>query len=165
MYGYGIEEAVESVAYTAMWTVVSLILAIIGGILVYFLFIKGKDLKLSAGLQKLRDLLDFKIMLIEPILKILYLVITLFIMLSSFSLITVNFIGFLLMFILGPIVVRIIYEASIMFLMIWKNTKIIADNTAKENIEKNNKKETKSKEDKEVNCQIVCVAQDNYHKR
>lgn len=149
MYGYGIEEAVESVAYTAMWTVVSLILAIIGGILVYFLFIKGKDLKLSAGLQKLRDLLDFKIMLIEPILKILYLVITLFIMLSSFSLITVNFIGFLLMFILGPIVVRIIYEASIMFLMIWKNTKIIADNTAKENIEKNNKKETKSKEDKE----------------
>ncbi len=149
MYGYGIEEAVESVAYTAMWTVVSLILAIIGGILVYFLFIKGKDLKLSAGLQKLRDLLDFKIMLIEPILKILYLVITLFIMLSSFSLITVNFLGFLLMFILGPIVVRIIYEASIMFLMIWKNTKIIADNTAKENIEKNNKKETKSKEDKE----------------
>ena len=149
MYGYGIEEAVESVAYTAMWTVVSLILAIIGGISVYFLFIKGKDLKLSAGLQKLRDLLDFKIMLIEPILKILYLVITLFIMLSSFSLITVNFIGFLLMFILGPIVVRIIYEASIMFLMIWKNTKIIADNTAKENIEKNNKKETKSKEDKE----------------
>ena len=149
MYGYGIEEAVESVAYTAMWTVVSLILAIIGGILVYFLFIKGKDLKLSAGLQKLRDLLDFKIMLIEPILKILYLVITLFIMLSSFSLITVNFLGFLLMFILGPIVVRIIYEASLMFLMIWKNTKIIADNTAKENIEKNNKKETKSKEDKE----------------
>ncbi len=149
MYGYGIEEAVESVAYTAMWTVVSLILAIIGGISVYFLFIKGKDLKLSAGLQKLRDLLDFKIMLIEPILKILYLVITLFIMLSSFSLITVNFLGFLLMFILGPIVVRIIYEASIMFLMIWKNTKIIADNTAKENIEKNNKKETKSKEDKE----------------
>ena len=149
MYGYGIEEAVESVAYTAMWTVVSLILAIIGGILVYFLFIKGKDLKLSAGLQKLRDLLDFKIMLIEPILKILYLVITLFIMLSSFSLITVNFIGFLLMFILGPIVVRIIYEASIMFLMIWKNTKIIADNTDKEKVEKNNKKETKAKEDKE----------------
>ena len=149
MYGYGIEEAVESVAYTAMWTVVSLILAIIGGILVYFLFIKGKDLKLSAGLQKLRDLLDFKIMLIEPILKILYLVITLFIMLSSFSLITVNFLGFLLMFILGPIVVRIIYEASLMFLMIWKNTKIIADNTDKEKVEKNNKKETKAKEDKE----------------
>ena len=147
MYGYGIEEAVESVAYTAMWTVVSLILAIIGGILVYFLFIKGKDLKLSAGLQKLRDLLDFKIMLIEPILKILYLVITLFIMLSSFSLITVNFLGFLLMFILGPIAVRIIYEASLMFLMIWKNTKIIADNTAKEKVEKKEKKETKSKED------------------
>lgn len=61
---YGFEQAIEGVAYAAMWTVVSLILAIIGGVLVYFLFIKGKDLKLSAGLTKLRDLLDFKIMLI-----------------------------------------------------------------------------------------------------
>ena len=146
MYGYGIEKTVESAAYTAMWTVVSFILAIIGGILVYFLFIKGKDLKLSNGLQKLRDLLDFKIMLIEPILKILYLVITLFIMLSSFSLITVNFLGFLLMFILGPIIVRIIYEVSIMFLMIWKNTKIIADNTTKEKPERKEKKEDTNKD-------------------
>ena len=149
MYYNYYNDSVNAIAGTVIWTIIALILAIIGGVLVYFLFIKGKDLKLSAGLQKLRDLLDFKIMLIEPILKILYLVITLFIMLSSFSLITVNFIGFLLMFILGPIVVRIIYEASIMLVMIWKNTKIIADNTAKENIEKNNKKETKSKEDKE----------------
>ena len=146
MYGYGIEKTVESAAYAAMWTVVSFILAIIGGILVYFLFIKGKDLKLSNGLQKLRDLLDFKIMLIEPILKILYLVITLFIMLSSFSLITVNFLGFLLMFILGPIIVRIIYEVSIMFLMIWKNTKIIADNTTKEKPERKEKKEDTNKD-------------------
>lgn len=149
MYGYGIEETVKSAAYAAMWTVVSFILAIIGGILVYFLFIKGKDLKLSNGLQKLRDLLDFKIMLIEPILKILYLVITLFIMLSSFSLITVNFLGFLLMFILGPIIVRIIYEVSIMFLMIWKNTKIIADNTTKEKPERKEKKETKEDTNKD----------------
>lgn len=149
MYGYGFEEVVETATYTAMWTIVSLILAIIGGILIYFLFIKAKDLKLSDGLQKLRDLLDFKIMLIEPILKVLYLIVTIFIMLSSFSLITINFLGFLLMFILGPLVVRVIYEISLMFLMIWKNTKIIADNTAKEKVEKNIKKETKTKENKE----------------
>lgn len=62
-YDYtSLEQTVNTVKYTAMWTVVSLILAIIGGILVYFLFIKGKDLKLSDGLNKLRDLLDFKIM-------------------------------------------------------------------------------------------------------
>lgn len=142
---YGFEQAIEGVAYAAMWTVVSLILAIIGGVLVYFLFIKGKDLKLSAGLTKLRDLLDFKIMLIEPILKILYLVITIFVILISFNFITINFLSFLLTLLLGPVIVRIIYEASLMLVMIWKNTKIIADNTAKvkENPEKKKKMEDK----------------------
>ena len=142
---YGFEQAIEGVAYAAMWTVVSLILAIIGGVLVYFLFIKGKDLKLSAGLTKLRDLLDFKIMLIEPILKILYLVITIFVILISFNFITTNFLSFLLTLLLGPVIVRIFYEASLMLVMIWKNTKIIADNTAKvkENPEKKKKMEDK----------------------
>lgn len=142
---YGFEHAVESVAYAAMWTVIALILAIIGGVLVYFLFIRGKDLKLSSGLQKLRDLLDFKIMLIEPILKILYLVITIFIILISFNFITTNFLAFLLTLILGPVIVRIIYEASLMLVMIWKNTKLIADNTMKEKVEK---KAAKAKEEK-----------------
>lgn len=142
---YGFEQAIEGVAYAAMWTVVSLILAIIGGVLVYFLFIKGKDLNLSAGLTKLRDLLDFKIMLIEPILKILYLVITIFVILISFNFITTNFLSFLLTLLLGPVIVRIFYEASLMLVMIWKNTKIIADNTAKvkENPEKKKKMEDK----------------------
>ena len=127
----------ESVAYAAMWTVVSLVIAIIGGVLVYFLFIKGKDLKLSDGLKKFRDLLDFKIMLIEPILKILYLVFTIFVILTSFNLITTNFLAFLLMLILGPVIIRIIYEASLMLVMFWKNTKVIGDNTK---IEKSDKK-------------------------
>lgn len=140
---YGLEHAVESVAYAAMWTVVSLVIAIIGGVLVYFLFIKGKDLKLSDGLKKFRDLLDFKIMLIEPILKILYLVFTIFVILTSFNLITTNFLAFLLMLILGPVIIRIIYEASLMLVMIWKNTKIIADNTK---IEKSDKKVKEPKE-------------------
>ena len=143
---YGFEQAIEGVAYAAMWTVVSLILAIIGGVLVYFLFIKGKDLKLSSGLSKLRDLLDFKIMLIEPILKILYLVITIFIVLISFNFITTNFLAFLLTLVLGPVIVRIIYEASLMLVMIWKNTKVIADNTAKA---KENPDKKKKAEDKE----------------
>ena len=140
---YGLEHAVESVAYAAMWTVVSLVIAIIGGVLVYFLFIKGKDLKLSDGLKKFRDLLDFKIMLIEPILKILYLVFTIFVILTSFNLITTNFLAFLLMLILGPVIIRIIYEASLMLLMICKNTKVIAYNTK---IEKSDKKVKEPKE-------------------
>ena len=53
----------------AVWTIVSLILAIIGGVLVYFLFIKNKHLKLTPFLKNLRDLLDFKVMILETILK------------------------------------------------------------------------------------------------
>ena len=143
---YGFDYAVESVAYGAMWTVVSLILAIIGGVLVYFLFIKGKDLKLSAGLSKLRDLLDFRIMLIEPILKILYLVITIFVILISFNFITTNFLAFLLALTLGPVIVRIIYEASLMLVMIWKNTQVIADNTSKSKEKEEKKKKSEDKE-------------------
>ena len=130
-YNYDFEHAINTVEYAATWAIVSLVLAIIGGVLVYFLFIKGKDLKLSDGLKKLRDLLDFKIMLIEPILKILYLVITIYVILISFNFITTNFLTFLLVLILGPIIIRIIYEASLMLVMIWKNTKIICENTSK----------------------------------
>lgn len=144
-YNYDFEHAINTVEYAATWAIVSLVLAIIGGVLVYFLFIKGKDLKLSDGLKKLRDLLDFKIMLIEPILKILYLVITIYVILISFNFITTNFLTFLLVLILGPIIIRIIYEASLMLVMIWKNTKIICENTSK------NKEihEKKAKNDKE----------------
>ena len=142
-YNYnGLNGVANQVQGIAIWTIVALILAIIGGVLVYFLFVRA-DLKLNAGLKKLRDLLDFKIMLIEPILKILYLIGTIFIILVSFNFITINFVTFLLILILGPIILRIIYEASIILIMIWKNTKIISENT-----QKTKEKTTKSSDEK-----------------
>ena len=78
-----------------------------------------------------------------------YLIITIFVILVSFSFIAVNFLTFLLVLIFGPIIVRIIYEASMMLIMIWKNTKIIADNTTPKETKKEEKKETKKKETKE----------------
>ena len=146
-YNDSLISATNTIEGVAVWTIVSLILAIVGGILVYFLFIKGKNLKLTPFLKKLRDLLDFKIMILETILKVLYLIITIFIILVSFSFIAVNFLAFLLTLVFGPIIVRVIYEASIMFLMIWKNTKIIADNTTAKETKKEEKKENKKKED------------------
>ena len=147
-YGYGyndIYSVSNSLQGMAIWTIVALILSIIGGILVYFLFIKTNN-KLSDNLKKLRDLLDFRIMLIEPILKIVYLIGTIFIILFSFNFITINFISFLLMLIIGPVIIRIVYEASLILVMIWKNTKIISDNTKKE---KDKEKTTKHSETKE----------------
>lgn len=126
-YGQTVEKAANTAAGVAIWTIIALILAIVGGILVYFLFIKGKN-ELSAGWKKFRDLLDFKTMLIEPIMKILYLILTIFIILFSFNLISVNFVAFLFCLILGPIVIRVIYETAMMTIMIWKNTKELNEN-------------------------------------
>ena len=149
-YGYGyndIYSVSNSLQGMAIWTIVALILSIIGGILVYFLFIKTNN-KLSDNLKKLRDLLDFRIMLIEPILKIVYLIGTIFIILFSFNFITINFISFLLILIIGPVIIRIVYEASLILVLFWKNTKIISDNTKKEK-DKDKEKTTKHSETKE----------------
>ena len=146
MYYNYYNDSVNAVAGTVIWTIIALILAIIGGVLVYFLFIKG-NLKLNPGLKKLRDVLDFRVMLIEPMLKILYLIGTIFIILFSFSFITVNFLTFILMLLLGPVLIRLAYEASLILVMIWKNTKIISDNTAKVETPKKPKTPKEEKED------------------
>lgn len=140
-----LDRAMNQAAGVGMWVVVSFILAIIGGILVYFLFIKS-DNKLSDNMQKLKDLLDFKIMLIEPILKIVYLMLTIFIILVSFSLITVNFLAFILVLVLGPIGIRIAYELALIMVMLWKNTKEINDKLKQPKEAKEIKKETKKEE-------------------
>jgi len=125
---------VNKVAGTAVWTVIAFIIAIAAGIMIYFMFVKDNK-PVSEKLQKLKDLLDFKTMLIEPILKIVYIIATVFIILFSFGLISLNFVLFLMVLILGPIAIRIVYELMMINIMIWKNTKEINDNIkAKNNV-------------------------------
>ena len=125
---------VNKVAGTAVWTVIAFIIAIAAGIMIYFIFVKDNK-HVSEKLQKLKDLLDFKTMLIEPILKIVYIIATVFIILFSFGLISLNFVSFLMVLILGPIAIRIVYELMMINIMIWKNTKEINDNIkAKNNV-------------------------------
>ena len=112
---------------TAIWTAIAFVIAIAAGIMIYFMFVKDNK-PVSKNLQKLKDLLDFKTMLIEPILKIVYIIATVFIILFSFGLISINFVSFLMVLILGPIGIRIFYELMMINIMIWKNTKEINDN-------------------------------------
>ena len=105
-----------------IWGIISLVLAIIGGILVYFLFVKSKTEAKGKFLKWLKEFLAFKTMWIEGIIKVTYYIMTIFIVLSSFGLISTSVLGFFITLILGPIIIRLIYEASIMFVMIWKNT-------------------------------------------
>ena len=69
--------------------------------------------------------------LLEELLKITYLILTIFITLSSFSLIAVSFVSFLCTLIFGNIVLRITYELSILLIKICKNTSDINDKLKK----------------------------------
>ena len=121
----------DSVAGVGVWGIIALILAIVGGILAYFLFVKAKQDPKNKFLKWLKDFLAFKTMWIEPIMKVFYYISTIFCILISFALISVNFLTFIITLVLGPIVIRLVYEATMMFIMIWRNTRDIAENTKK----------------------------------
>lgn len=105
-----------------VWSIVSLVLAIVGAVVGYFLFIKPNKKQDNKFLAWAKDFFDFKKMLIEDLLKIFYAFIAIYITLSSFALIGVNFLGFILMLVIGNLVARVSFEASLILIMIWKNT-------------------------------------------
>ena len=121
----------SSVADMGIWMIIAAIIALVGGILVYFLFVKSKNEPKGKFAKWLKDFLAFKIMWIESLLKIIYYIATIYVVLASFSMINFSFLSFLLMLILGPVLIRLAYEGLMMFIMIWRNTQDIANNTKK----------------------------------
>ena len=116
----------------AIWMAIAGIAALIGGILVYFLFVKPDTEPKSGFLKWLKDFLSFKIMWIEPILKMIYYMATIFTVIFSFSFLSYGGAGVLMWLgclIFGPIAIRLGYEFTMMFIMIWRNTRDTAENT------------------------------------
>lgn len=108
---------------SSVWMIVSIILAVVGGILIYFLFLSKKNEEKFKGFAGwLYDFLSFKKMFMEALLKITYLILALYITLSSFALIGTNFIAFLGTLILGNVILRLVYEFSLLLLVICRNT-------------------------------------------
>ena len=68
------------------------------------------------------DFLTFRKMVIEHVLKIVYLILAIFITLSSLGLISTSFIAFILTLVIGNLVLRVIYELSLVILIICRNT-------------------------------------------
>ena len=139
-YSYDYDDLLSSgssmsgLAGAGIWLLIAAILAVVGGILVYFLFVKAKSEPKGKFLKWLKDFLSFKIMWIEPILKVVYYIATIFTVLASFSFLAAGGAGVLSFFmclILGPIIVRLAYEMTMMFIMIWRNTRDIAEKVAK----------------------------------
>ena len=133
-YGSSSSSSMDALAGAGIWIIIAAILSIIGGILVYFLFVRSKTEPKGKFAKWLKDFLSFKVMWIEPILKCVYYIATIFTILFSFSFLALGGYGVLMFFlwlILGPIVVRLAYEMTMMFIMIWHNTRDIAENTKK----------------------------------
>lgn len=105
------------------WVIISAVLAIVGGICGYALFVANKNNKKYTGfLEWLHNFLNFKKLLIEIILKVMYLMTAIFITLSSFSLIGSSIAGFFLYLILGNVIARVSYEMILMIITIVNNT-------------------------------------------
>ncbi len=119
---FEVEQSVNHAAGIAIWTVAAIIIAIIGGIVTYFLFVKDNKKVSNKFLAWLKGFLKFKTMLIEDLLKICYIVLALFITLVSFGMIASNFFGFLLTLVLGNVFLRVCFESLLIKIMIWKNT-------------------------------------------
>lgn len=119
-YGYGYSSSFEG---AIIWMIIAAVLAVIGGFVVYFLFLTPKNENKFKGFAKwLYEFLSFKKMFAEVMLRIAYLITAIYITLSSFALITESFLAFILMLTLGNVLARVAYEYLLLFLVICKNT-------------------------------------------
>ena len=114
-----------------IWTIVAVVIAIVGSIMIYFLFIKSKN-NFKGTLKTLRDYLSGDMIHIESLAKMFYYAALVFVILSSINNLIMIGIGgidvgmcilsFFAQLLLGPIVVRFVFELVMMFIRIWKNT-------------------------------------------
>ncbi len=150
MYGsnYGIYNTPSFSSSVDVWAIVSFLVALCGGIVLYFTFLNPRNAENYTGsTKKIYDFLSFKTMSLEAILKICYLVLAIFITISSFSLISTSFVAFLLTLVLGNVMVRIVFEGALLILMIYRK---LCDINSKMSPLKENKKEDSKKDDKKI---------------
>ena len=128
--GYGRNSAMNSIfgassasSGNSVWIIISAVIAVIGGIVLYFTFLSKKNEgKYTGFLGWMYDFLTFKKMVIENILKIIYLIAASFITLASFAIISKSFLSFILVLVVGNLITRIMYELFLVVLIICRNT-------------------------------------------
>ena len=132
MYDYGYNyttssasNGLEMAAGAMIWIGIAAILALIGGIVAYYLFVKPKKTWDNKFLAWLKEFLRFNNMWIEGLLKVFYIIGAIFITLSAFAWFSAGGLGVLMFFmqlVFGNLLLRVIYEAALMKVMIWRNT-------------------------------------------
>ena len=132
----------QSFTISEVWIIISLFLAVIGGIILYnTYFSKEKENKYNGYKKILYDYINFNITIIEPLFKVLYLILSIAITLISLTFITTNFFKFIGIIVFGNIILRLIFEFILLMLKLFKDVSEINKKT-KTNTTKPKKKTT-----------------------
>ncbi len=137
MYAYPSSSLVRSASAastsnSSVVAIVALICAIVGSILVFVLFLRKENESKYTGFVKwLYDFLQFNKLTIDIILRFTYLFLAILITVMSFGLISTSFLGFLLTLILGNLVLRVVYEFSMLVILIHRNVRELNEKTKK----------------------------------
>ena len=121
--GLGATSSSTQLADVGIWGIIALVIAIIGGICLYFtVFSKANEKKYAGFMAKLYEYVKFDKMIITSFLKITYLIGAIYITLASFGLISTSFLIFLVTLVLGNLILRVVYEFMLVTLKIFENT-------------------------------------------
>ena len=133
---------------TEVWIIISVILAVIGGLALYVMYLNPKNEKnLKGDLVKVHQFFNFKITIIQPILKVLYLISAIAVTLASFAYIGSNFFKFIFILVAGNVGLRIAFEVLLLLLTLTNNVSEI--NKKMPIVEDKAKKKTKTEKDEE----------------
>lgn len=110
--------------YMVVLPILAAIVAIVGGLALYFLFTR-KPNRFTGAAARLHDILNFRTFFSEHLLRALYSITVVAIAVYSVILLFTQFFTALLLFVLGNLIARIIYEYALLLLVLCRNTQEI----------------------------------------
>lgn len=112
-------------------TIVAMVVGICGAITLFFTFLsKNNEGKFSGFLGMVYDTFTFKKFWLKPLLKVTYLMSAIYTTISSFGYLSIEDYGWkmwLETLIVGNVVLRMLYEAGVMFVGMYENSKEIKE--------------------------------------
>ena len=117
-----VNEVASKFNFALLWNIISVVTAIVVGLVLYFLvFNKKKENEYKGFLKVVYDLIHFKYFIIEDIFKVTYLIGALAITLLSFG--YIGNIKFPIILVAGNLALRISYELMLLFIDLCHNVK------------------------------------------
>ncbi len=104
--------------------IIAAIVVIAGGLALYFLFVR-KPNQFQGTVAKLHDVLNFRTWYTEKIIRVLYCITMVGIVVYSVILLFSHFFTAVLLFVLGNLTARIVYEYALLLLVLCRNTQEI----------------------------------------